>query len=246
MRRRFPGCLSGARAWAGEAGRATWTTFELVRAGRVVIRSSPIRAARQSSAEGHSQDARHQLARRRRGRLCAGVPCTTGAEHDLPRPANDRTSRDLAGKRRARWTCPVMPSNLAGSDRRQCARPRCVWPVPEHVRTPEHGDGMYAPAAIPLRRCTARRVDGRPCRAWAAWDDPHQRCNAHAVRTRGPKRPLPANWIMATLVRRSTPQPCRCTAYPWPHRAAGGRCHWPDTRTEIGSSHRHDAVSMQG
>jgi|GEM_PF-6489357 hypothetical protein len=45
----------------------------------------------------------------------------------------------------------------------------------------------YTEKARELRRCIAYRRYGEPCRAWATWEDPLQRCNVHAGRhTRGP------------------------------------------------------------
>lgn len=83
---------------------------------------------------------------------------------------------------------------------------------------------MYSQAAIQLRRCTGTRKDGRPCRAWALWDDPRQLCMAHAGRHhRGPMPPY--------RHRRSTRGKyisCRCEAYAWPHRPGSGLCEWPN------------------
>ena len=83
---------------------------------------------------------------------------------------------------------------------------------------------MYGQAAIERRRCTGTRKDEAPCRAWAVWDDDRQLCFAHAGRHhRGPRKigvwiaPKPARYIA-----------CRCSAYGWPHRPAGGACRWPE------------------
>jgi len=80
----------------------------------------------------------------------------------------------------------------------------------------------YSEAAIRRRRCTAVRKDGQPCRAWALWDDPLQRCVCHAGRhfrgkQTGVRRPEKTRYV-----------PCRCAAYAWPHRPGGGLCCWPD------------------
>jgi hypothetical protein len=81
----------------------------------------------------------------------------------------------------------------------------------------------YGPEAKALRRCTATRADGEPCRAWAVWDDSHQLCVAHAGRHhRGPLPPV--TW-------RSRPTryvACTCPAYQWPHRPGSGLCEWPN------------------
>lgn len=82
----------------------------------------------------------------------------------------------------------------------------------------------YNARARALRQCTAKKADGSPCRAWAVWGDDRQLCNAHAGRTRGKDRHF---W------RYVEPHPrtiavCRCPAYPYPHRASGGLCRWPD------------------
>ena len=72
-----------------------------------------------------------------------------------------------------------------------------------------------------LRRCTAARADGTPCRAWALWDSPGQVCVCHAGRHHaGPRTPPKAG-------PRSNPPPCTCSAYGWPHRPASGLCRWP-------------------
>lgn len=96
----------------------------------------------------------------------------------------------------------------------------------------------YTSEAAKLRRCTATRADGQPCRAWAAWDDAQQRCNVHAGRHfRGPATTSP--WWRAMLAGnlglagrlergyRTRAVACRCEVYPWPHRPGGGDCRWP-------------------
>ncbi|MDP9356414.1 MAG: hypothetical protein M3R02_14240, partial [Chloroflexota bacterium] len=67
----------------------------------------------------------------------------------------------------------------------------------------------YSATAHDRRRCTATRTDGTPCKAYAAWGDPGQRCGGRGGRSTG--RPS-----------------CRCAAYQWPHRPGGGLCRWPD------------------
>ena len=69
----------------------------------------------------------------------------------------------------------------------------------------------YTEEARARRRCTATRKDGAPCRGWAAWGDPAQRCGGH-----GGRRPPGA-----------TKPTCTCVAYAWPHRPGGGLCRWP-------------------
>jgi len=82
---------------------------------------------------------------------------------------------------------------------------------------------MYMVAAAARRRCTGRRKDGGPCRAWAVWDDPRQQCVAHAGRHhRSPLLPgrregRPARYI-----------PCARAAYTYPPRPGGGLFRWPD------------------
>ena len=61
------------------------------------------------------------------------------------------------------------------------------------------------------RRCSHRHVDGRRCGCWAVWGDARRVCAAHGGR-RDPA---------------ADPGPCRCGAYRWPHRRAGGLCRWP-------------------
>lgn len=86
---------------------------------------------------------------------------------------------------------------------------------------------MYGPAAIERRRCRALRRDGLPCRGWATWDDPDQRCLAHAGRTHNGRNPDP----FPSSMNRAAYEPCTCRAYEWPHRPGGGLCRWPDPPT---------------
>lgn len=81
----------------------------------------------------------------------------------------------------------------------------------------------YNAAALARRRCTARRKDGEPCRAFALWDDPRQLCSAHAGRTRGESR---RGQRLPSYECRTVPK-CYCPAYRWPHRPGGGLCRWP-------------------
>ena len=81
---------------------------------------------------------------------------------------------------------------------------------------------MYSPAAAARRRCTAFRMDGQPCRAWALWESTEQRCAAHGGRTRGRGR------RGAWTERPTAAVPCRCVAYAWPHRPGSGLCEWPN------------------
>lgn len=54
----------------------------------------------------------------------------------------------------------------------------------------------YSAQARAMRRCTGTRKDGEPCRAWACWDDPLQRCN-------DARRPTAARvWIARSLSHR--------------------------------------------
>jgi len=73
----------------------------------------------------------------------------------------------------------------------------------------------YSSEAAVRRRCTATRRDWTPCRGWAAWGDPSQRCGGH-----GGRRPAG--------VKKPT---CSCVAYAWPHRPGGGLCRWPEAPT---------------
>ena len=88
---------------------------------------------------------------------------------------------------------------------------------------------MRTDAYDAARRCTAARPDGTPCRAFAAWDDPGQRCVVHAGRHhRGPMAAARANAApIAVAVKPARPPACNCPAYPWPHRPASGLCRWP-------------------
>ncbi len=96
---------------------------------------------------------------------------------------------------------------------------------------------MYGPKARAARRCRERRKDGRFYGAWACWDDPEQRCVAHAGRhhrgslVRRPPDPIdpfaPSSpWVRANRARYV---PCDCSAFAFPHRPGSGRCRWPET-----------------
>jgi hypothetical protein len=81
----------------------------------------------------------------------------------------------------------------------------------------------YTEFARERRRCTQLTRAGDECRAYAVWGDPDRRCRVH-----GGIVPLERR-----LVRQyrdggyAAPVVCRCPAYPWPHRPAGGLCMWP-------------------
>jgi hypothetical protein len=77
---------------------------------------------------------------------------------------------------------------------------------------------MYSHTARERRRCMAVTKAGTPCRGWAVWQDPLQRCGSHGGRRRQRKRES-----YTTVYT-----PCTCVAYAWPHRPAGGLCRWPD------------------
>ena len=81
---------------------------------------------------------------------------------------------------------------------------------------------MYNDAARALRICTATRTNGEPCRAWALWDDPLQRCVRHARGGRGKALRERVSWSKTRYT------PCTCIAYAWPHRPGSGLCCWPD------------------
>ena len=91
----------------------------------------------------------------------------------------------------------------------------------------------YSDAARARRRCTGTRKDGKPCQAWAMWNDPEQRCMAHAGRHHtGPMQAKHPPGRRFAPSRRAQAPPCTCAAYPWPHRPGGGLCRWPDTPQE--------------
>ena len=88
---------------------------------------------------------------------------------------------------------------------------------------------MYSAAAIALRRCTATKADGSPCRAWAVWDDDRQLCVCHAGRHhRGSPLLTQRSWYQPKAARY---EPCCCAAYQWLHRPGGGKCRWPEAPT---------------
>jgi hypothetical protein len=79
----------------------------------------------------------------------------------------------------------------------------------------------YTDRARAQRWCTATTKTGLPCRAYACWDDPAQRCVNHSNRHHtGPL--VPGD----TPRRRTAYTPCVCAAYGWPHRPGGGQCRW--------------------
>jgi hypothetical protein len=95
---------------------------------------------------------------------------------------------------------------------------------------------MYSPEARARRICLGTRRDGAPCRSFACWDDPLQRCSSHAGRHHtGPIPPAPVYasvWdVPEPTYTRSRAPVCRCPAYAWPHRLGGGYCQWPDAPT---------------
>jgi len=101
---------------------------------------------------------------------------------------------------------------------------------------------MYSEVAQARRRCTGTRKDGQPCRAYACWDDPEQRCVQHAGRGHTGPQELGRRY-------REAPRgvmPCRCVAYNWPHRPGAGFCRWPEAptqrRTTPVGSHRAGTV----
>lgn len=80
----------------------------------------------------------------------------------------------------------------------------------------------YSAKAVALRRCVGTSKAGRPCRAWAVWDDPRQLCVQHAGRGHTGPMQNHRRWQPARYV------PCTCAAYAFPHRPSAGICRWPD------------------
>jgi hypothetical protein len=96
---------------------------------------------------------------------------------------------------------------------------------------------MYSLAAEAVRRCTARRKDGEPCRAWALWRYADQLCIRHS----GLWQPTRRGWDVSRMHARY--EPCDCPAYSWRHRPGGGLCRWPlepedVCQTPVGSHRR--------
>jgi hypothetical protein len=104
----------------------------------------------------------------------------------------------------------------------------------------------YTEAAIALRRCTATTKAGAPCRGWAMWGDPLQRCAQHAGQ--GHRGPQP-NRFARLHRRRKRPHACRCAAYAFPHRPGAGLCRWPEEPTHRlttpAHTHRYMAVRLR-
>lgn len=75
----------------------------------------------------------------------------------------------------------------------------------------------YNELAREVRRCQVRTKDGQPCRRYAVWDDPLRRCAAHGGRVQG-----------CHIREKTAYHPCRCIAYPFPHRPGSGICEWPN------------------
>jgi hypothetical protein len=115
----------------------------------------------------------------------------------------------------------IAPSDLSRTTSRTCQTidnltDGFVLSVPVQRRQ----SMAYNSEAIARRQCTALKADGTRCLAWAAWDEPEQRCAVHAGRHRrgkygGPRKP------------QGRPAPCTCPAYNWPHRHGSGLCAWP-------------------
>jgi len=81
----------------------------------------------------------------------------------------------------------------------------------------------YSARAIARRRCLGLTKAGKPCRAWALWDDPRQLCVNHAGRHHRGKmgnKPKPSQRARYPL--------CTCEAYSFPHRPGGGLCRYPE------------------
>lgn len=74
----------------------------------------------------------------------------------------------------------------------------------------------YSSEAIFLRRCLGHNKDGSPCKSWALWSAPDQKCPKHSA------------WYGA--VGKSPAPRCDCDAYPFPHRPGGGLCEWPNKK----------------
>lgn len=88
----------------------------------------------------------------------------------------------------------------------------------------------YSTLAASRRRCRGLRRDGTPCRAWALWNDPGQRCRMHSTK-RGQNRTY--RRLMAATVGHDLADALgrpvrRCLAYRWPHRPGSGLCRWPE------------------
>jgi hypothetical protein len=75
----------------------------------------------------------------------------------------------------------------------------------------------YSPHAREMRRCRATTRDGQRCRRYAVWRDESGHCGAHGGRVQDEHTRGETAYV-----------PCRCVAYPFPHRPAGGLCEWPD------------------
>jgi hypothetical protein len=76
------------------------------------------------------------------------------------------------------------------------------------------------------RKCLGHRKDGNPCKAWAVWDDPGQRCAVHSCATRRKQSEM-TEGIRAEQNKRHAPV-CKCSAYKFPHRLGNGLCRFPD------------------
>jgi hypothetical protein len=85
---------------------------------------------------------------------------------------------------------------------------------------------MYSPHAAAQRHCRALTAAGARCKAWALWASAEEGlCLVHSGgHHRGPMSKLSAYRRVHARYRS-----CSCSAYPFPHRPAGGRCRWPLT-----------------
>ena len=70
---------------------------------------------------------------------------------------------------------------------------------------------MYGIKAREMRRCPGVRKDGQPCRAWALWRVPGQRCIRHTdvrprrVGSERPHHPLPVSGLSLAAPSREWP-----------------------------------------
>lgn len=120
------------------------------------------------------------------------------------------------GSTRGRTDSTTMGHDLRNVDPRQAQFPQsaCRDAAPM----------SYSATTDDVRRCVAIAAAGRPCRAYAIWDDPNQRCVAHGGRHQSGWLPPEA----PPLCGKGRSPSCCCASYPFPHRPGAGRCPWPE------------------
>jgi hypothetical protein len=142
-----------------------------------------------------STDSRHSLARRPTiVPLCARTNLSERGTEGKPLRASELRC------------CPVTNRSVGNESAHHLGH--------EGLSIPGHD-----PDAIARRRCLGARHDGRPCAAWAVWDDPRQLCMAHAGPAPRRADEIPVGAARSANTRRPVPVRGLCLAAPSRGRA---------------------------